>query len=234
MFNFFKKDVKSSNINGSLEVTDYVSSSNYANKTIEFYYFIPAGILEEPQKEYNLLVCVPGLYTRGESFVKQPFKDFAIANNLVIIAPSFKYDRKNLYKGTSYQFPKEWSGKVFLEMVKKVEKRGIKASKYYLFGFSAGAQFVTRFSLWKPELCIACAAHGSGGRIIPEKHVDTRFFVSIGNKDHDRMANMNLFLAGALKHNLFVDFKQYEAGHRLTVEQILDSIEFFKTIISTA
>ena len=174
---------------------------------------------------------VPGLNSNGEYFVSRDFKDFANSEGFVIIAPSFAYDKENFKSQQSYQYPSVWSGDALLEIIEQFEENnGIITSDLYLFGFSAGAQFSLRFCLWQPWLCVACAAHGSGGYVIPDTYVDARFFVTVGERDTDRLDQANTFYSYATDLGIDVTYRKYNVGHGLSYDQIEDSIEFFESI----
>ncbi len=208
-----------------------IETENYVNRILQFYYYIPSKIVKEKDKEYPLLGCVPFLSGRGEEFVLPIFKDFAEEEGFIIVSPSFVFDEKNWETQTSYQYPSAWSGEAFLRIVEKVKNLfGLKVSKFYLYGFSAGAQFSLRFALWKPELCEAVAAHAGGGTVIPEKYVDVKFFVSVGRDDTRRIEIVENFYNKAKELGIDVTYRKYFGGHILTIYQIRDSLEFFKKV----
>ncbi len=208
---------------------DSIETDNYANKELEFYYYIPASVISEKEVAHPVLICVPGLSGRGENAVTADFKQFANREGFVIIAPSFVYDAADWGSRTSYQFPEVWSGKALLNIIDNVkEKNSLAFSKFYLHGFSAGAQFVLRFALWKPELCAACAAHAPGGTVIPDKYCDVKFIVSVGKEDTDRIAKAETFYNSAKAISIDVNYRQYEGGHMLPPDEITDSLQFFK------
>ncbi|MCH7505455.1 hypothetical protein IID04_07495, partial [PVC group bacterium] len=147
-----------------------IHTNNYANKTLEYYYYIPVSVKEGKKRKHPVLVVIPGLGARGETMIMPEIRDFAYDKKCILIAPSFMWDEKNWDSERSYQFPAVWSGQALLDIIKNVSKKNrLSTSKLYLFGHSAGAQFALRFSLWKPELCIACAAHGLGAPVRPGK-----------------------------------------------------------------
>lgn len=212
---------------------DSIETDNYVNKKLEFYYYIPSNILSDKQKSYPVLICIPGLSGRGENAVTAEFKRFADQEGFVIIAPSFTFDEANWNSKTSYQYPEVWSGNALLDIIAKVkEKDALNLSKLYLHGFSAGAQFVLRFALWKPELCAACAAHASGGTVVPDKYCNVKFMVSVGKEDTDRIAKSEYFCNNAKAEGIDVHYRQYEGGHMLPPPQVADSVDFFKRVLS--
>lgn len=208
-----------------------IETDNYANKVLEFYYYIPSKVLKEKDKAYPLLACIPYLSGRGEDFVLPTFKNFVEKEGFLIISPSFVFDEKNWENKSSYQYPSAWSGEAFLRIVEKVKKEfGLNISKFYLFGFSAGAQFSLRFALWKPELCSAVSAHAGGGTVMPDEFVNVKFFVSVGRDDKKRIPIVEIFYKKAKELGIDVTYRQYSGGHILPIYQIRDSLEFFKKV----
>lgn len=226
-------NTQAATIEQAISGIDSIETDNYANKKLEFYYYIPASVLSEKEVAHPVLICVPGLSGRGESAVTSDFKQFADREGFVIIAPSFVYDAADWASRTSYQFPEIWSGNALLHIIDKVKgKNSLTISKFYLHGFSAGAQFVLRFALWKPELCAACAAHAPGGTVIPDNYCGVKFMISVGKEDTDRIAKAEAFYNNAKALGIDVDYREYEGGHMLPGSEIRDSIVFFKRVLS--
>ena len=208
---------------------DSINTRNYANRNLQYYYYIPGTIVENKNKSYPLLIVIPGLSGQGDLFVTPTYKKFAYENKFVIISPSFAWDEKNWASQKSYQYPNVWSGNALLKIINKFKKdHNIRISKFHLFGFSAGAQFALRFALWKPKLCAACAAHGSGGRIIPKKKAGVKFLVTCGTRDASRNEYAKEFRNAAKRYRIDVTYKTYDIGHTLSSAQIEDSLKFFK------
>lgn len=220
----------SSVLSQPVEGTGAISTDNYANRQLSYYYYIPVSIVENKSQQYPLLICVPGLSGRGEAFVSPVFKQFADKEGFVIISPSFVWDEANWESRQSYQFPEVWSGQALLNIIDDFsQKQGVNTGKLYLIGISAGAQFVLRFALWNPVLCSAVAAHASGGMIIPQNKSDVKFFVTVGSRD-DAARNNNARIFYETARNLGIDvvYQQYDCGHELTLGQIEDSLGFFR------
>ncbi len=115
----FDKALKSQNQNWqdsheAIEGIDFINTSNYANTRLEFYYYIPVGVLNNRSRASGGLIAVPGSGGRGEHFVTAEMKKFADEEHIVVIAPSFVYDRENWNSKTSYQYPDAWSGMLLL------------------------------------------------------------------------------------------------------------------------
>jgi poly(3-hydroxybutyrate) depolymerase len=213
------------------EGIDHIKTDNDANRDLSFYYYMPSAIMENEQSSYPALIMIPPLSKPGKSFVSQPFRNFADKNSFIIIAPSFIWDKKNWETKTSYQYPSVWSGDALLSIIERVEeKNGISISELYLFGFSAGAQFALRFCLWRPELCAACAAHGSGGTVLCTEWIDVKFLVTVGTKDMTRIEKAKAFYESAQNNDIDVLYKEFNTGHSLTPDQINESLDFFENL----
>jgi len=215
-----------------------IQTDNYANSNLEYYYYMPASVVEDSEELYPVqasvpfFVAVPWINGRGESFVSSTMKQFADEQGFVIVSPSFVYDEANWDAKQSYQYPAVWSGDALLEIIDQVEEQHtLIASDLYLFGFSAGAQFALRFCLWKPYMCKACAAHGSGGTVTPTGYIDVAFFVTVGSSDTDRIPKAESFCDAAESYGINVTYKEYSnVGHTLTQAQIEDSLDFFRSL----
>ncbi len=212
----------------AIEGEDFISTSNYANKSLKYYYYIPPKVIDNKNRIHPILAMIPGLSADGRSFVGPGIRRFAEKEGFIIIAPTFIFDEKNWQSKTSYQYPHVWSGEAFLRMVRKIEgNHKLRINKIYLFGHSAGAQFALRFALWRPSRCAACAAHASGGRITPERYIGVRFFVTVGTQDTTRIENAKEFHNSAKRYRIDATYREYNTGHGMTHKQFEDSLDFF-------
>lgn len=215
----------------ALDSSDYILTDNYANLKLKYHYYIPNSILKNKNLSYPLIVAVPGLSGGGESLLTPEFKDFAQKEGFGIVAPTFIEDTNNFDSQKSYQYPAAWSGDAMIRIIKALESKGIRSSKLYLFGFSAGAQFVSRFSLIHPEMVAACAMNSSGARVAPTTNNGVKYYIAIGNQDTPyRIENAEMFYKASKQFNIPVVYKQYNEGHTYGNEQILDELNFFKKV----
>ncbi len=98
----------------------------------------------------------------------------------------------------------------------------------YMFGFSAGAQFVHRFALLNPEITIAVHAHAAGGYTYPQEKINTRFLISVGQNDTDRLSKAQYFYNQCVYFNIQAELIIYpNLGHELTQKQIDDGQNYF-------
>lgn len=212
----------------SISGIDFVETDNYANPQLGYYYYIPKKL--KNAKKVSFLVMVPGLSGKGESIASKPFKALAQKNNFVIIAPSFMEDAENWDSEKSYQYPAAWSGKAFNKILSDFSsKQHISYNELYLFGISAGAQFAERYSLIYPNTVKACYLWAPGGVTLPIIKQKTKFIISVGNKDEVFRKQVAAdFYRKAKDLGINVKYKEYNVGHKISDEQIRDSILFFK------
>lgn len=211
---------------------DSITTDNYANTTLQYYYYVPMKVKKSKIKAASFLVMIPGLSGNGQDFVSQPFKDFAQAEGFVIISPSFKEDSKNWDSQTSYQYPAAWSGKALNKILNDfISKQDIASQGLYLLGFSAGAQFTERYSLLYPNYVIAASVNSPGGITEPVTYQKTKFLITVGSSDLDvRKETAVEFYETAKKFGIEVKAKKYDLGHAFMQEQVIDSIAFFKNV----
>jgi poly(3-hydroxybutyrate) depolymerase len=208
---------------------DSIETSNYANRQLKFFLYIPGKVLRNKEENHPLLVCVPGLSGKGERFAGKIFRDFADEEGFVIIAPSFVWDKENWNNKRSYQYPSVWSGNALVDIIDKVTyKYEVDFSGYYLFGHSAGAQFVLRYAIWESFPCVACAGYGSGGFVTPDESNYVSFLLGVGKKDAKRIEQAEWFYDRAKDLGIDVELKFYEGGHGLHKTFIKDALDLFK------
>lgn len=209
--------------------TGSVSTDNYANRTLQYYYSFPSNL---KYKTAPFLVMVPGLGGNGKDVVTPEMMDLSQNLGFVIIAPTFKEDSDNYETRTSYQYPAAWSGKALNSILNDfVSKQNVYSGGLYMYGFSAGAQFVERYSLLYPNYVTACVIHAAGSVTLPTSFQKTKFFISVGTQDENfRKETANDFYTQAKKLGIRVQYKQYNYGHMIPAEQMDDSAEFFKNV----
>lgn len=216
-----------------VEGVDSINTRNYANTRLEFYYYIPSRVVVAKDSSHPVLVCIPGLSGSGRAFANATFKGFAEREGFIIVAPSFQWDEKNWATKTSYQYPSVWSGNALVAMIDRLRRQqGVSTSKFYLYGFSAGAQFALRFALARPGLCAASSAHASGGTVIVKSRIGVKFHVSVGRTDRPRVPKAEAFRDSAKRCGVAVTYKLYPGGHVRPREQIEDSFAFFSAVKS--
>ena len=212
-------------------IVDYIETDNETNKKLKFYYYIPKELVNST-KPYPLIIWVPGLDGDGQESIPPEFYELADRSGYAILSPSFRFNQDDHNKMHSYQFPAVWSGKALINMIYKARENGLNPSKLYMAGFSAGAQFVSRFSLLKPNIVKACAILSSGGDVVPNENVkNVKYFYGIGTKDETfRINNAENFTKTAQKLGMNVEYKKYDFDHRTTEQEMQDVAAFFENV----
>lgn len=227
-----KGEENKSLINSPISSHDFIYTDNYANRKLEYYYYIPSAVINRENKNVPFLIMVPGLNGKGEDCVNNQFKEFADKENFVIIAPSFNEDTDNWNSHTSYQYPAAWSGQALNRIVQSfIEKQKITPATSYLYGFSAGAQFVSRYAQLFPNLVTACAINSAGGSDYPSRYQPTKFFIAVGEYDEAyRQIVAKEFYCAAKQAGIDIIYKTYKIGHTTSDEETRDEIEFFTQV----
>lgn len=116
--------------------------------------YVPEAFTRDTGDEFALAVVIHGS-TRTAQIYRRLFRDFAEANNVVVLAPLFPagiIERGDL---TNYKFIKFHDirfDRLLLGMVDEVEEiYGIDVRRFLIHGFSGGGQFVHRFYYLHPE-----------------------------------------------------------------------------------
>ncbi len=208
-----------------------ITTDNYANRTLNYYYYIPANKKPANQK-MPVIVIVPGLSSSGEAMVHPGVKKFAEQEGFIIVAPTFIFDENNWDKQASYQYPAAWSGNALIRIISSLSSKGVTPGNLYMMGFSAGAQFAGRFAILNPHMVSAAMVHASGGPIEPTRYIHTRFLMTVGAKDMDaRRAVVQDFMAKAKSYGIKADSKEYaNLGHALGIEVYGDMFSFFRKV----
>lgn len=217
----------------ALSETDSITTNNYANQTLSYFYYIPQSVSQNKQARHPYLILVPGLNGQGQDFTTQTFKDFANQYGFVILAPSFTFDEKNSPSKTSYQYPAAWSGRAFNDILNSFDaKQGLLPSRIYMLGFSTGAQFVARYALLYPDYVTACAVNAAEEVDTPTKYQDTKFYIAVGSQDEaGRKQTAQGFYNLLQQQKIDTTYKEYQnVAHQISDEEIRDELNFFNGI----
>ena len=131
-----------------------LKSTLYAEDVFRFSNLPPSN------KESAVLVLAPGMNTDGAFFLKEsPWVDFAKKNNLGIIAINYSSSAEDLFENRKgYFYPEQDSGQALLDEISRIYGKNL---PIILYGFSGGAQFVSRFVDWTPNRIIAWCAYSA-------------------------------------------------------------------------
>lgn len=207
-----------------------VRTSNAANLYVPFYLYIP-GKVRDSKEPVPVIVWAAGMNTDGFSTLHPYFTELADKEGFAVITPSFKHNDYDFNKNASSQYPAVWSGRALLDMVKIAESKGLNAGKFYLAGFSAGGQFVSRFSFLYPDRTAACAIFSSGARVKPESNQGVKYFYGVGVNDDDyHKENAEIFNKAAVELGIPIVYNQYQSGHDTPDEEFQDAVRFFEQV----
>lgn len=132
-----------------------------------------------------VIVLAPGMNTDGAFFLKEsPWMDFARRNNLGVIALNYSSSAEDLLENRKgYFYPEQGSGQALLDEIKRLYGKDL---PIIIYGFSGGAQFVSRFVDWAPDRIIAWCAYSAQFWDYPPKGsklTKARGIVACGDQD---------------------------------------------------
>lgn len=132
-----------------------------------FCYFLYVPKSYYTLKRLGLLVLIHQS-RRNASEIRAPFVPFAEEHSCIILAPLFPIRPNDPQDSAGYKLLQGNDvryDKVVLSMIDEVSARytRVDVSRFFLFGFSGGAQFVHRFAYLYPQRlkALACGAPGS-------------------------------------------------------------------------
>ena len=166
----------------------------------------------------GVLVLVPGYNGKGEEMLDPRWKEFAAKNGLVLLAPTFRAEGQENNGGKGYYYPEQGSGEVMEKALAEVTRRtGVATDKVLFFGFSAGAHYVHRFALWKPQQVKVFVAYSAGWWSEPTAQVrNVPALVMCGEADERYAATWEFFKKGQRLGSPWVWRSYKETRHVLT------------------
>jgi len=205
----------------------FLHSVEYAGKKLDYAYYVPETVTSTP----DAIILVPGLNGRGEHMLNQKWIDLSERTGRPIIAPSFVFEGDAAFRNNqSYQYPNVWSGDALNAILAQFAEKGIQIQSLYMAGFSAGAQFVGRYSLAHPNQVVKCAIGAAGGNDPINYASPVKFFYAIGENDQqNRRKFSDEFVDQAAAYGVSVERKIYpHTGHNFTAEMENDYIRFLE------
>lgn len=167
--------------------------------------------------ESAVLVLAPGINAEGNFFLEeQCWTDFAKKNNLGMIALSYKTLVNETDSGQNewYYYPNSGSGQALLDSIRKVYGKDL---PIILYGFSGGAQFVSRFVDWCPDRIIAWCAYSAQFWDYPQdgrKLTKARGIVACGDQDGLRwQPSFSFYYKGRMENRPWIWVSVPNTGH---------------------
>ena len=138
-------------------------------KLIPVWYYMPSKF----SANSPILFVISGYYRDGKKYM-EPWKNFAERNGVLLLAPEFPhkyfpgargFHLGNIYDKDGKRVPEEkWtftSIEHIFDCIK--ESTGNRSPRYYIYGHSAGGQFVHRFVIFKPDARVKKAIAANAG-----------------------------------------------------------------------
>ncbi|MFA7231631.1 MAG: hypothetical protein WC071_10210 [Victivallaceae bacterium] len=195
-----------------------------ANRTLEWALRVPVKY----SPDSPIMVLFGGRNWDGKKAINgYHFDRLANQYGLFLISPSFKND--------NYWEPEKWSGQAMLDAVKFVRKKfGLKESKLFYYGYSAGAQCANLFYNWKPEIVAAWGVHACGVWFKPEAVpvASCPALITCGENDEARWQLSAGFVRAAREKGFQLIWRDYSGGHELNKEALKLAEAFFEDVLS--
>lgn len=224
---------------GILTYSEYTPLSD---KPVDIYYYIPST---GNMNEMPVLIVIPGVGRNAEGYLNA-WLQIAARKNIMVFSIQFdsefydtdSYNLGGIFLDDRLQPEEKWTFSLIDPIFEKIKKdTKSRRSGYDIYGHSAGAQFVHRFLLFKPDSKVERAVVANAGwYTIPDNKVDFPFginkspatqqhlkkffekkiFVILGTKDTDTNdPNLNTSSGAMLQGK-----NRYERGHYFWNEAI--------------
>ncbi|WP_343028708.1 hypothetical protein [Akkermansia muciniphila] len=107
-----------------------------------------------------ILILVPGFNGNGKTLVAEAkWQNYAVKNKLLLIGISFASKIEDIQNGKGYYYVEKGSGEILLAFLRRLSS---KKRPLYMYGFSGGAHFVSRFVEWAPSEVNGWCAYAAG------------------------------------------------------------------------
>jgi hypothetical protein len=175
---------------------DPISANNH--RPIPIHYFIPTARQEPPK-----IVFVMHGRKRNADKYRDTWIQHAEDNNFIILAPEFSdeifpksesYHLGNMRSWSGKQKPiEEWAfssiDRIFLQIL--ADNPNLTQTQFYLYGHSAGAQFVHRFMTFKGSENVAMAITANAGwYTVPDNTIDFPYGLKGIPYDEQRLSSL--------------------------------------------
>lgn len=155
-----------------------------SHKPVNIHYYIPEG----NSKEMPVLFLLPGINRNAEDYL-QAWEKYAINKKVMIFSLEFssamysseEYIEGGMFKNNTLKPEEEWTFSIIEPIFEFICKDLSGTQKTYdLWGHSAGAQFVHRYLMFKPQAHVNRAVSANAGwYTLPD--IDTEFPYGLKN-----------------------------------------------------
>jgi poly(3-hydroxybutyrate) depolymerase len=172
--------------------TPYVRSS-----PTEYFLYLPSSYT--PARDWPLFVGVHGFGHDGRQCL-QMWQEYAEKESFVLVCPSLADENGGWYVDVGER--------MLREIIRQVRKEVRTQDRFFLAGFSAGAEFVQGFAFDHPEMVTAVAILSSGNYYEPSLEArGIPFLVVIGDQDNPiSLKNANAFVDLLREGKYAIDF----------------------------
>ena len=173
----------------------------------EYYLYVPRGYT--PTRSWPLLVFIHGSGGNAAGYF-EPLKQHADSKGYILLCPAFT--------GNAFGFLAGGEDILLLDMIAELSSKYRLAGRFFLSGFSAGAQFAHRFAFRYPGLLCGVAAHSARAYDPPPASFGApSFAVSVGELDVERVETNRRFADELARKGYDVTFTVIpNAGHQFT------------------
>ena len=197
-----------------------------AGGKLSYFIFSPFYDFTSPSP---ILVVIEGMHNPGQKIISNDlWRKFCLDNGCALVVPEFHHDEEQWKNSQSFQYPQIWSGEALNRIfTKEAQRANLDKSRVFIFGFSAGAQFATRYALYAPKRTIAVAAHAAGSYTNPKEKIPTSFLISVGLQDTNRIDGARQFVQSC--QNFHIDAELVEVpnlGHGLNHSVLSQATKF--------
>jgi poly(3-hydroxybutyrate) depolymerase len=185
----------------------------------EYYLYAPRAYTTE--RIWPLFVFVHGAGSDGASCF-ETLKKYADPEGFILLCPTFK--------GNTFRTLAAGEDRALIDIVAEVAGKYRLADRFFLGGFSAGAQFTHRFAFRYPALLCGAAAHSAGSYDPPPDQArDVPFVVTVGELDTSRLELGRWFSDELARNGYQVTFTVISnAGHQFAQEAIDRTLILFR------
>jgi len=154
---------------------------------------------------------------------------FCRKNGLGLVGLSFS-SPKGHRQERGYYYPERGSGDLLCEGIRQIYGE---LPSFYLFGFSGGAHFVHRLSIFRPKLVKGFVAYSAAWWAeIPKGMIPVPGLILCGENDPRLEASRAFWLSGVLEKQPWIWRSYSQSGHEIYPQALRLSRCFFEDLIN--